>query len=127
MKQIQTITWINGNKPEEPGEYYVSCTHNKGAYIDLWDGNEWNLWTTNKYIVAYADVKDIYYDPIATSFNFMTALARLRDGKTIKSLASGLTGHIVGGETDRTKRDKVCIGDEFMFTLAEIEGLWSEV
>jgi hypothetical protein len=138
--QVTTITWKEYPecKPEKDKSYYdvtVSVNGRRYKYYLYWNGYNWyddsreaiiNGLTYDN-VIAFIESIDTY-DPAATTFNFLTALARMRDDihfPKFKSLATDFICGVVGDKVFHERNGKILIGDSF--TLAEIEGTWSEV
>jgi len=133
MKQIQTIEWMPFNADSKPVKWfdpgdqvYLVIFEIYGRFFfreAKWTGKKWEGFSQNP--IAYAELpKD--YDPAAKTFNFMTALALMKEGKECRR---------VGSHMKITIRDNCFIrgfdgsqtwtGTEV--TLAELEGEWELV
>jgi len=141
MKQLQTIEWLPypQNKPEKAGKYLVTFQSGKVRLIEYFafisdtaDGiitkiikAEW-LGVPQESVISYAELPKAY-DPTATSFNFLTAVALMKEGKTIISDETGVMYNLdIDGIMEGHYADGTSTTDE-TFTLAEIEGEWGLV
>jgi hypothetical protein len=133
--QVTTVTWkpYPENKPiPEGNEWKVFLTTsrqgnklftNRNTYF--YKDEQWEYDENDFPVIAFAELP-APYDPAAKTFNFLTAVARMKAGKVCKSLDSE-TEYIVTDDElfanyDITD-DRYCL----TLTLSEIEGQWSEV
>lgn len=136
MIQAETITWIPFNAKSTPNDddtYLVQDKDGIQYTSEYVCGSHDYRWWINDGVVAFA-IRPKPYDPAAKTFNFMTALARMKekDGDyAVKSLVSGNHWGVLNGVLRKTKPGTISVSvvgfpSDFI-TIPEIDGLWEEV